>query len=89
MILKVGMKKDFDMIRCKWKYFIVLNDLKYGLNNIVEAAPCKNDGLPICQDFSVAINFDSPEELNEWVEDETDLNVENGDYHIEGHYLPE
>lgn len=49
------------MIRCKWKYFIVLNDLKYGLNNIVEAAPCKNDGLPICQDFSVAINFDSPE----------------------------
>lgn len=71
----------------KWK--IVLNDLKYGLNNIVEAAPCKNDGLPICQDFSVTINFDSPEELNEWVEDETDLNVENGDYHIEGHYLPE
>lgn len=73
----------------KWKYFIVLNDLKYGLNNIVEAAPCKNDGLPICQDFSVAINFDSPEELNEWVEYETDLNMENGDYHIEGHYLPE
>lgn len=78
-----------NMGNCKWKYFIVLNDLKYGLNNIVEAAPCENDGLPICQDFSVAINFDSPEELNEWVEDETDLNVENGDYHIEGHYLPE
>lgn len=37
----------------------------------------------------MAINFDSPEELNEWVKDETDLNVENGDYHIEGHYLPE
>ena len=43
----------------------------------------------MCQDFSVAINFSSPNELIEWVKENTDLNMKNGDYHIEGHYLPD
>ena len=38
--------------------------------------------------FSVAINFSSPDELIEWVKENTDLDIENGDYHIEGHHLP-
>ncbi len=71
-----------------WKYFIVLNNEKYGLNNIVEDAPRGDDGLLLCQDFSVAINFESPESLVEWVRKYTNLVLENGDYHIEGHYLP-
>ena len=39
--------------------------------------------------FSVAINFSSPDELIEWVIENTNLNMENGDFHIEGHYLPD
>lgn len=69
-----------------WKYFVVLNETKYGLNNIVENKDHSGNGLPLCQDFSVAINFSSPDELIKWVKENTDLNI--GDYHIEGHYLP-
>ena len=63
-------------MKYNWKYFIVLNETKYGLSNIVENKDYFGEGLPLCQDFSVAINFPSP-------------NMENGDYHIEGHYLPD
>lgn len=76
-------------MKCSWKYFIVLNETKYGLSNIVENKDYSGEGLPLCQDFSVAINFSSPDELIEWVKENTDLNMENGDYHIEGHYLPD
>ena len=72
-----------------WRYFIVLNETKYGLSNIVENKDYSGEGLPLCQDFSVAINFSSPDELIEWVIKNTNLNIENGDYHIEGHYLPD
>ena len=71
-----------------WKYFIVLNEIKYGLSNIVENKDYSGNGLPLCQDFSVAINFSSPNELLRWVQENTDLEMENGDFHIEGHYLP-
>ena len=71
-----------------WKYFIVLNEIKYGLSNIVENKDYFGNGLPLCQDFSVAINFSSPDELLRWVQENTDLEMENGDFHIEGHYLP-
>ena len=72
-------------MKYNWRYFIVLNN-RENLNNIVEFKQTP-DGLPVCQDFSVAINFETPEELNEWVRENTNLSVENGDYHIEGHYL--
>lgn len=70
----------------RWKYFIVLNsnDFPY---NIVEFKKTPDGELPLCCDFDVAINFDSPEELNSWVKENTSLNFENCDYHIEGHYL--
>ena len=68
-----------------WRYFIVLNN-KNDLNNIVESSETPN-GLPLCQDFSVAINFKTPEELNKWVSENTSLSVENEDYHIERYYL--
>ena len=71
-----------------WKYFIVLYEIKYGLSNIVENKDYSGNGLPLCQDFSVAINFSSPDELLRWVQENTDLEMENGDFHIEGHYLP-
>ena len=34
-----------------WKYFIVLNETKYGLNNIVKNKDYSGNGLPLCQDF--------------------------------------
>jgi hypothetical protein len=71
----------------RWRYFIVLNETKYGLSNIVENKDYSGEGLLLCQDFSVAINFSSPDELIEWVIKNTNLNIENRDYHIEGHYL--
>lgn len=70
-----------------WRYFVVLNDTKYGLSNVVENRGYSGNGLPLCQDFSVAINFPSPDELVKWVKENTDLNMKNGDFHIEGHYL--
>lgn len=76
-------------MKYNWKYFIVLNETKYGLSNIVENKDYFGEGLPLCQDFSVAINFPSPNKLIEWVKENTDLNMENGDYHIKGHYLPD
>lgn len=69
-----------------WKYFIVLN-YKEQLGGFVEGKELMGDGLPLCVDFNVAISFKSPEELNEWVKKNTSLSLENGDYHIEGHYL--
>ena len=72
-----------------WRYFIVLNETKYGMSNIVENKDYSGEGLPLCQDFSVAINFSSPDKLIEWVIKNTNLNMGNGDYHIEGHYLPD
>lgn len=71
-----------------WKYFIVLNDTKYGTNNIVENQDWAGEGLPLCQDFTVAINFDSPEKLIRWVKESTNLSIEEGEFHIEGHFLP-
>lgn len=73
------------IVKHKWKYYIIYNNTKDFLNNIVEGAETP-DGLPLCCDFSVAISFDSPEELNEWVENNTTLSLENFEYHIEGHY---
>lgn len=69
-----------------WKYFIVLNSNDYP-HNIVEFEESPDGELPLCCDFSVAINFKTPEELNKWVKEHTSLILENGDYHIEGHYL--
>ncbi|MBC5688154.1 hypothetical protein H8S37_04300 [Mediterraneibacter sp. NSJ-55] len=69
-----------------WHYFIVLND-KERLGSLVEDAEVPEDGLPICVDLNVAISFPTPEELNEWVKDNTSLSLSAGDYHIEGHYL--
>lgn len=79
-----GQKK---IIKNEWKYFIVLND-KERFGSIVEDVEIPGDGLPICVDLAVAINFLSPEELVQWVKENTSLVLENGDYHIEGHYLP-
>lgn len=75
-------------MNCKWKYFIVLNSNNFP-HNIVEYKESPDGELPLCCDFSVAINFDSPEKLNEWVNKNTHLSLEGGDYHIEGHYLRE
>ncbi len=69
-----------------WKYFVVSNSNDYP-HNIVEFEESPDGELPLCCDFSVAINFKSPEELNKWVKEHTSLILENGDYHIEGHYL--
>ena len=69
-----------------WKYFIILND-KDRFGSIVESAEVPGDGIPLCVDFNIAISFNTPEELNDWVKNNTSLSLDNGDYHIEGHYL--
>ena len=69
----------------KWKYFIVLNS-KDTLNNLVEDK-IENE-LLVCCDVQVAKSFDSADELLLRVEGNTDLKAENGDFKIEGQYLP-
>ena len=49
----------------------------------------ENDGLPICSDPVVAMDFASPEELNKWVNENTSLSCENQDYGIKGIFYPD
>lgn len=72
-------------MKCEWRYFIVLNNDK---EDIVEGKEVPGDGIPVCNDFTVAKYFLSPEELVEWVREYTSLILEEGEYHIEGHYFP-
>lgn len=72
-------------MKCEWRYFIVLNNDK---EDIVEGKEVPSDGIPVCNDFMVAKYFLSPEELVKWVNENTSLVLEEGEYHIEGHYLP-
>ena len=70
-------------MKCKWKYFIVLNNES---NDLVEEKI--DDELLVCCDVTVAKSFDSTEELLKWVKNNTDLKADNGDFKIEGQYLP-
>ena len=73
-------------MKYEWKYFIVLcTDTCYG--DFVEGAEVENE-LPVCYDVAAAIPFPSTDELMRWVSENTSLKVENGDYKIEGQYLP-
>lgn len=73
-------------MRYGWRYFVVLNNGDQ-VNNIVDGAGSPGDGIPVCCDFSVAISFDSSNELLQWIKENTDLKVENGDFHMEVHYM--
>lgn len=72
-------------MKCEWKYFIVLNN-EDTLHNLVEEKI--DDELLLCCDVAVAKLFSSTEELLEWVKGNTDLKAEEGDFKIEGQYLP-
>ena len=74
-------------MNCKWKYFIVLNSNDFP-HNIVEYKESPDGELPLCCDFSIAKSFRSSNELLQWVKENTSLKVENGDFHMEVHYLP-
>lgn len=69
-------------MKCKWKYFIVLNESDALVEEKVD------DELLVCCDVTVAKSFDSTEELLKWVKNNTDLKADNGDFKIEGQYLP-
>jgi|GEM_PF-2426748 len=71
-----------------WKYYIELFIDKY-YGDLVEDAETLDGGLPLCNDFLVAKSFDNPEELNEWVSDNTTLNMKLMEYGIKGIYYPE
>lgn len=65
-----------------WRYFIVLfTENCYG--NFIESKETK-DGLPVCNDYTVAMDFASTEELNIWVKENTSLKL--GEYGIHGIY---
>lgn len=68
-------------MKCKWKYFIVLNNDDRLHNLIGEKS---DDELLICCDVAVAKSFSSPDELLEWVKVNTDLKADEGDFKIEG-----
>ena len=72
-------------MKYEWKYFIVPNN-EDTLHNLVEGKI--DDELLICCDVAVAKSFSSPNELLEWVKENTDLKAEDGDFKIEGQYLP-
>lgn len=69
-------------MKCKWKYFIVLNESDALVEEKVD------DELLVCCNVTVAKSFDSTEELLKWVKNNTDLKADNGDFKIEGQYLP-
>ena len=69
-------------MKCKWKYFIVLNKSDALVEEKVD------DELLVCCNVTVAKSFDSTEELLKWVKNNTDLKADNGDFKIEGQYLP-
>lgn len=70
-----------------WKYFIELF-LERSYGEYVEGAEVPGDGIPTCVDLNVAKCFDTPNELVEWVNENTSLKVENGEYGIKGVYFP-
>lgn len=71
-----------------WRYFIELfTDRNYG--DFVEGSEDEQDGLPLCNDPTVAIDFASPDELNEWVRVNTSLRYEKMEYGIKGIYYPD
>ena len=78
---------EMEMIYMKyeWKYFIVLNN-EDTLHNLVEDKI--DDELLICCDVAVAKSFSSTDRLLKWVKENTDLKAEDGDFKIEGQYLP-
>lgn len=66
-----------------WRYFIELfTERCYG--DFVEDKEDMQDGLPVCSDPVVAMDFESPDELNEWVSENTSLKL--GEYGIKGIY---
>lgn len=67
-------------MKYEWKYFIVLNN-EDTLHNLVEDKI--DNELLICCDVTVAKSFSSPNELLEWVKENTDLKAEDGDFKIE------
>ena len=70
-----------------WKYYIVLfTDKCYG--DLVESREC-DDGLPVCCDYNVAKEFNTPEELSQWVKENTTLDLNKCEYGIRGIYYPE
>ena len=70
-------QEDNNTVNYKWKYFIVLN-WEDTLNNLVEDKI--DEELIICCDVAVAKSFDSTDELLEWVNENTDLKADNGDF---------
>lgn len=72
-------------MKYEWKYFIVLNN-EDTLHNLVEDKI--DDELLICCDVVVAKSFSSTDRLLKWVKENTDLKAEDGDFKIEGQYLP-
>ena len=81
----INLKEERESMMCKWKYFIVLN-WEDTLNNLV--GDKIDEELLVCCDVAVAKSFDSTDELLRWVEENTDLKADNGDFKIEGQYLP-
>lgn len=68
-----------------WRYFIELfTERCYG--DFVEDKEDEQDGLPVCSDPVAAMDFESPDALNEWVKENTSLKL--GEYGIKGIYYP-
>ena len=66
-----------------WRYFIELFiERCYG--DFVEYKEDEQNGLPVCSDLVVAMDFGTTDELNEWVEKNTSLKL--GEYGIKGIY---
>lgn len=70
-----------------WKYYIVLFT-KNCYGTLVESKEIKGDGIPVCSDYNVAKTFDTPDELNQWVKENTSLKLKECEYGIHGIYYP-
>jgi len=66
-----------------WRFFIELF-IEGSYGDFVEDVEVPGDGLPVCSDPVVAKDFESVEELEEWVGSNTSL--VKGEYGIKGIY---
>jgi len=66
-----------------WRFFIELF-IEGSYGDFVEAAEVPGDGIPVCNDPVVAIDFESVEELEDWVVYNT--SIVKGEYGIKGIY---
>lgn len=66
-----------------WKFYIEIWNDETKSSDIIENKPT-NNGIPVCNDYNVCINFDSIEEVENFAINECGLKI--GEFWLTGFY---